>query len=256
MARDARRAVRRSGRSSGPAGDLPSVLIRLIDGTPLDRATRAGLLRRLTVGMAGSARRAGALAVTSGQWLTDQVVELAPHVPIRDYQTLREHHDHLIGDALARSLVESAARTTGALGAASGALSAVEFTALPLLLSSPVQIAAETIAVVGIELKLVAELHEVYGRPAQGTPAVRTAAYLGAWTRRRGLDPFEPSQGIGAVMSGTARRELRRRVVRRAGENSAAVLPLMAGVITGATLNARETKRLGEAIITDLGGHP
>ena len=37
MARDARRAVRRSGRDSGPAGDLPSVLIRLIDGTPRDR---------------------------------------------------------------------------------------------------------------------------------------------------------------------------------------------------------------------------
>jgi hypothetical protein len=28
----------------------------------------------------------------------------------------------------------------------------------------------------------------------------------------------------------------------------------MAGVVTGATLNARETKRLGSAIIADLGG--
>jgi hypothetical protein len=44
--------------------------------------------------------------------------------------------------------------------------------------------------------------------------------------------------------------------MRRAGENSAAVLPFMAGVLTGATLNSRETKKLGEAIIKDLGGKP
>jgi hypothetical protein len=194
------------------------------------------------------------MAVASGQWLTDQVIELAPHVPVRDYQTLREHHDNKLGNELAHSLVESAARATAAIGAAGGALSAVEFTALPLLLSSPVQVAAETIAVVGIELKLVAELHEVYGRPATGTPSVRTAAYLGAWTRRRGLDPFEPGQSLGGVLTGTARRELRRRVVRRAGENASSVLPFMAGVVTGATLNSRETKRLGAAIIADLGG--
>ena len=39
---------------------------------------------------------------------------------------------------------------------------------LPVLPAFPVEIAAETLVLVGIELKLVAELHEAYGSPARG----------------------------------------------------------------------------------------
>jgi hypothetical protein len=109
--------------------------------------------------------------------------------------------------------------------------------------------------VVAIELKLVAELHEVYGRAAVGTPAVRTAAYLGAWTRRRGIDPFAGGAGLTGLVSGAARRELRRRVMRRAGGNVATMLPFMAGAVAGASLNSRETRKLGQRIAKDLGAH-
>jgi hypothetical protein len=233
--------------------DVPGVIARLLDGTPLDGWDRASLLRRLTVLLGASARRAGAAALASGRWLTDVVEEFAPHIPVRDLQTLRAHHDGLSGDALARVLIDSASRATGAVGAAGGVVSSLEFTTPPLLLTSPVQVAAETVAVVAIELKLVAELHEVYGRAAVGTPAVRTAAYLGAWTRRRGLDPVAGSAGLSGVLSGAARRELRRRVMRRAGGNVATVMPFMAGAVAGATLNSRETRKLGERISKDLG---
>lgn len=232
--------------------DVPGVVARLLAGTPTDAATRARLLRRLTVAMSASARRAGAVAVASGRWLTDTVVDFAPHVPVRDLPTLREHHHGLSGDALARVLVDSAARATGAVGAAGGVVSSLEFTAPPLLLSSPVQVAAETLAVVGIELKLVAELHEVYGYPPSGTPAVQAAAYLGAWTRQRGL--VGGPQGWTGVVSGAARRELRRRLLRRGADNAVTVLPFMAGAAAGASLNARETRKLGERIAKDLGG--
>jgi hypothetical protein len=226
----------------------------LIDAAPTDRRGQAGLLGRLTVALGASARRAGAMAVASGQWLTDTVMDIAPHVPVRDYLTLRDHYDGLSGNDLAQAVIDNAARATGAVGAAGGVLSSLEFTAPPTLLTTPVQIAAETLAVVAIELKLVAELHEVYRRPAVGTPAVRTAAYLGAWTRRRGLDPFSSGQGLGGVVTSGARRELRRRVIRRAGENAATMMPLLAGAVAGASLNSRETRRLGEAIAKDLGG--
>jgi hypothetical protein len=231
---------------------VSGAVVRLIDGTPLDNRARASLLRRLAVLLARSARLAGAAAVASGRWLTETVEDFAPHVPVRDLPTLRRHFDGLSGEALATALVESAARATGAVGAAGGLISAVEFTAPPALLATPLQVIAETLAVVAIELKLVAELHEVYGRGAVGTPAVRAAAYLGAWTRRRGLEPAGSGPGLSAVLSGAARRELRRRLMRRAGGNITTMMPLMAGAVAGATLNSRETKKLGERIAKDL----
>jgi hypothetical protein len=244
---------RRRPADQAGSGDLSGVVVRLLDGTPLDGSARASLLRKLTVLLAFSARRAGAAAVASGRWLTETVEEFAPHVPVRDLPALRRHYDGLSGDALAQALIETAGHATGAVGAAGGVVSSLEFTAPPLLLTTPVQIAAETLAVVAIELKLVAELHEIYGRAAVGTPAVRTAAYLGAWTRRRGLDPFAGGAGVSAVLSGAARRELRRRIMRRAGGNVATVMPFMAGAVAGASLNSRETKKLGERIAKDLG---
>ncbi len=232
--------------------DAQSLLARLLDGTPLDRQSRAVLLRRLAVSLAGSARRAGAAAVASGQWLADSVAEAAPHIPVRDLPTLSSHHDGKVGEELAAAVIDNAARATAAVGAAAGVVSSLEFTAPPLLLTSPVQVAAETIAVIAIELKLVAELHEVYGRAAVGTRAVRAAAYLGAWTRRRALDRLAPGEKVSGMLTGAARKELRRRVLRRAGSNSASVLPLLAGAVAGASLNSRQTRRLGEQIAAGL----
>jgi hypothetical protein len=209
----------------------------------------------LSVALATSARWAGIAAVASGRWLADVVEEFAPHVPVRDLPALRAHHGGLAGDALARALIDTAARATGAVGAAVGVVASIEFTAPPMLLGAPVQIAAETIAVVAIELKLIAELHEVYGDAVVGTPAVRTAAYLGAWTRRRGVNPMGGGPALPGLLGGTARRELRRRLLRRAGENSVSVVPFMAGAFASASLNSRETKRLGEKVAKDLGGH-
>jgi uncharacterized membrane protein YoaK (UPF0700 family) len=224
--------------------DLREVVARLSGDEPLDRRTRAGLVGRLAVLLSGQGRR-----------LVDVVVDVAPHIPIRDRATLREHHRGLDDHDLAEALIATASRVTGAIGAAGGLLSTVEFTAPPLLLSAPVQVAAETLAVVAVEVKLIGELHEVYGRaPAAGTTA-QAAGYLGAWVRRRALDPFTGSGGIGGVggvLGGAARRELRQRLLRRAGRNVTTVAPFLAGAVAGAALNQRETRRLGERISADL----
>ena len=136
-------------------------------------------------------------------------------------------------------------------------LSTIEMAAPPLLLSAPIQVAAETLAVVAVEIKLIAELHEVYNRSPVGTPATRGAAYLGAWVRRRALDPFGTGGGRwSGVISGAARRELRQRLLRRAGRNVTTIMPFLAGAVAGAALNQRETKKLGERIIADLKHHP
>jgi hypothetical protein len=223
------------------ADDLSGVVARLADDEPLDRRTRAGLVGRLAV-----------LLATRGRRLVDVVIEVAPHLPIRDRATLSAHHGGLTGDALAEALIATAGRVTGAIGAAGGLLSTVEIAAPPALLSAPVQVAAETIAVVAVEIKLIGELHEVYGRAPVATPTARGAAYLGAWARRRGIDPFTGGAGISEVITGAARRELRQRLLRRAGRNVTTVVPFLAGAVAGAALNRRETIRLGHRIAADL----
>jgi hypothetical protein len=246
------RGLTEADRPTDPPEDPAGLLARFLDDRPLDRRAEASLLGRLAVALSASARRAGAAAVTSGQWLADVVLEYAPHVPVRDLETLTKHYDGKTGDVLAAALIDNAARATGAVGAAAGLVASVEWTAPPTLLAAPVQVAAETLVVVAIELKLVAELHAVYGRSAVGTPAVRTAAYLGAWTRRRALDRLKPGEKVSGMVSGAARRELQRRVVRRAGTNAASVVPMLVGAVAGASLNNRQTKRLGHQIAAGL----
>lgn len=221
--------------------DLGAVVARLADDEPLERRARASLVGRLAV-----------LLTTQGRRLTDVVIDVAPHLPVRDRPTLSAHHGGLTGDALAEAVIASASRVTAAIGAAGGVLSTVEMAAPPVLLSAPVQVAAETLAVVAVEIKLVAELHEIYGRGVAGTPAVRAAAYLGAWARRRGLDPFAGGPPLAEVVTGAARRELQQRLLRRAGRNLTTVVPFLAGAVAGSALNRRETRRLGEKIVKDL----
>jgi hypothetical protein len=249
-----RLSERRAERPSvAPKHEIPAVIHELLSGGVTDRGARMGLLRRLAVELGHSARRAGAAAVGSGQWITDSVMETAPHIPIRDLQTLSDHHGGLQGNALAEALVATAARSTGAIGVAGGLVASLEFATPPLLLTTPVQIAAETLAVVAIELKLVAELHEVYGHPAAGTGPVKTAAYLGAWTRRHALVRTPGRAGV-LITLNAGRRELRRRILRRAGTNMTTIIPFLGGAVAGATLNSRETRRLAEQMVRELGG--
>ncbi len=117
---------------------------------------------------AGSARRGASSAsrgVTSGMnWLTAQVVAMGPRLRIRDQATLRAQFPGQTDDEIAQRLIERAARAAAAVGGTTGA-----WAALPVLPAFPAEVAAETLAVVGIEVKLVAELHEIYGMGAVGS---------------------------------------------------------------------------------------
>lgn len=232
-------------------GELSALVARISRDEPLDTRSRSRLLGRLAGLLAMSAKRAGAAAVTSGRWLTDVVLDVAPHVPIRDLGTLRDHYDGRTGDALAEAVTTAASRATAAVGAAGGAIAALEFAAPPALLTAPVLLSAETLAVVAIELKLVAELHEVYGRRPAGSSGARTTAYATSWARQRGIDPVKGA-GLTGVLGSAARRELRQRLLRRAGRSLSTFLPFLAGAAAGAELNRRGTRRLADAIVADL----
>ena len=180
-------------------------------------------------------------------WLVEAALDVGPRLPVRDRATLRAHHPGLSDDEIAATLIRTAARATAAVGAAGGALAAAEFAAPPTLLGAPVQLVTETLAVVTIELKLVAELHATFGVTVPGNARERGAAYAVAWARRRGAEGLGMS-GIGQA----ARRELQSRMLKRLGRTSVTMAPLLAGAAAGAALNMRETNKLGERISKDL----
>jgi hypothetical protein len=122
---------------------------------------------------------------------------------------------------------------------------------LPIMPAMPVEVATETLALVGIELKLVAELHEVYGMRAEGSAVERMTAYVGAWARRSGVVGLAPG-GIILAMGSPLRRRLQRRLLARAGRSATSLGPLLTGVAAGAWLNQHETRKLGQEIRDDL----
>jgi hypothetical protein len=230
-------------------------LVGRLAGEGLDRAQRSRLLVALASQLGSGAKAAGSRAVVSGRWLTDLLTDqVAPHLPVRDLVTLRHHHSGLSGEQLAEALIRNAARTTASIGAAAGAVTAVEMAAPPTLLTAPVLLGAETLVVVAVELKLVAELHVVHGRAPVGTRAQVAVAYLTAWAGRRAVPrsgtPTRPQ--LAAALTTGIRQQLRQRVVRRLGRNLTALVPFFAGAVAGAELNRRETRGLGEAVLRDL----
>jgi hypothetical protein len=170
---------------------------------------------------------------------------MAPRLPVRDRTTLRAQFPGLSPDELASALIEGSARASGAVGMAVGA-----WAVLPFMPAAGVEITAETLAVVGIEIKLVAELHEVYGQAVTGGPVDRMTAYVGAWAQRRGV-ALAPGGLVLAAGSPVARL-LQRRLAARAGRSIFSLGPLLTGMVAGGLINRRETRKLGRILGDDL----
>jgi len=215
------------------------------------RGVRAGAQatgRRVLAGAraAGRGVRATRRGMGSGRGrMTEQVVAMAQRLRVRDQAALRAQFPGRSAEEIADALIEGAARASATVGGAVGA-----WAALPVLPAYPVEVATETLALIGIEVKLVAELHEAYGRPATGNAVDRMTAYVAAWAHRRGVSMI-PGGLVLAAGSPLARR-LRWRLAARMGRSAFAVGPLLTGAVAGAMLNRQETRRLGHDVRTDL----
>ena len=205
--------------------------------------------RRLTMALPRLAGRGGRTAWaglrSGGRWLTTQVLQMAPRVPVRSAETLRGQFPGRSTEELADILIESASKASASVGAAVGAAMV-----LPVVPAAPVEIGVETLALVGIELKLIAELHEVYGMRPPGSKIERTMAYVDAWAHRRGVG-LAPG-GLVIAIGSPLRRRLERRLIGRAGRSALSLGPLLTGAAAGALLNRRETRKLGYEIPDDL----
>ena len=221
-------------------------LVRAFAKTASSGARAAGRGTRAVRSGAGSGTRAARQRAGTGtSYLTAQVVAMAPRLRVRDQAALRAQFPGKSAEEIADALIEGAARASAAAGGAAGVVSA-----LPVLPAFPAEVVAETLVVVGIEIKLVAELHEAYGTPAPGKLPERMSAYLAAWAHRRGVSPIPG--GVIFAAGSPLTRLLRRRLAARAGRSAVSLGPLLTGAAAGAFLNGRETRKLGHQVQDDL----
>ncbi|MGW3443523.1 hypothetical protein [Streptomyces sp. NPDC001076] len=257
-ARDDERGSPDPGASLEPAagrGDLPAPTDRpagvaRLGVPPLERSRergRASTIRDKAVDMAREgARKGGSRAKAGLAYLADRIIEIAPRVPVRDLGTLRRQFPGLGPEQLADKLVAGAAGATSAVGAGVGAAAM-----LPVPPAMPTELAAEITGVAAIELKLIAELHEVYGVRPPGNLKARSTAYLSSWSGERGIDVMKPST-INTALGGQMKRELRQQIMKRVVRDLPNLMPFMVGAAVGAVMNRRDTRKLASRIRTDL----
>ncbi len=202
----------------------------------------AGRGTRAVQRQVGAARRG---AGSGTNWLAAHVMTMAPRLRVRNHAALRQQFPGRSADQIADALIEGASRASAAAGGAVGV-----WAALPTLPAFPAEVAAETLVLVGIEIKLIAELHEAYGTPATGNVAERMSAYVAAWAHRRGV--YMIPGGVVLATGSPLARLLRRRLAARAGRSAFSLGPLLTGAAAGAYLNSRETRRLGQDVRHDL----
>jgi hypothetical protein len=252
---------------AGPAAELAAqdaIVEQAAElATEITESDQVAERRRLADSIAAAAR-SGAAAARSGARVTGrgvrsarrgvgsgrgrlsaQVVAMAQRLRIRDQAALRAQFPGLSTEELADTLIMRAARASAAVGGAVGA-----WAALPVLPAWPAEVVTETLALIGIEIKLVAELHEAYGMPAPGQGVDRMTAYVAAWAHRRGV--FMVPGGLILAAGSPLARRLRWRLATRMSRSVFSLGPLLTGAFAGAMLNRQETRRLGHSVRTDL----
>ncbi|MER6344715.1 hypothetical protein ACWC10_11035 [Streptomyces sp. NPDC001595] len=192
------------------------------------------------------ARKGGDKARAGLAHLADRLIDIAPRIPVRDLETLRKQFPGLGPEELADKLVTGASTASATVGAGVGAAAM-----LPVPPAMPAELAAEITGVAAIELKLIAELHEVYGVRPPGGLKDRSSAYLKSWSEERGVDPLKPTT-VNSALGGQLKRELRQQIMKRMVRNLPNLMPFMVGAAVGAVMNRRDTRKLAARIRTDL----
>ncbi|MFD8826800.1 hypothetical protein ACFV1C_31160 [Streptomyces sp. NPDC059605] len=221
-------------------GAGPAEGVERIDRT--EPVTGAGRLNSVKRGV----RRSGESAKAAIGRIADLIIETAPRVPVRDLATLRRQFPGLGPEELADRLIAGASKGTAAVGAGIGA--AAMMPVPPVMLA---ELTAEITGVAAIEMKLVAELHEVYGLRPPGGLVQRSGAYLTSWTEERGIDVSRPTT-VNAALGGQMKRELRQQIMKRMVRDLPNLMPFMIGAAVGAMMNRRDTRKLAERVRKDL----
>ncbi|MFJ3224005.1 hypothetical protein ACIPJS_11610 [Streptomyces sp. NPDC086783] len=247
---DGPESVRDDERGSSEPGSASLGAASATGGLPTPVETPAPAARRraavLRDGVREGVRKGGSRARAALAYLADRIIDIAPRVPVRDLDTLRRQFPGLGPEQLADKLVAGAAAATSTVGAGIGAAAM-----LPVPPAMPTELAAEITGVAAIELKLIAELHEVYGLRPPGNLKQRSTAYLNSWSGERGIEVTKPLT-VQTALGGQMKRELRQQIMKRMVRDLPNLLPFMVGAAVGAVMNRRDTKRVAGRIRKDL----
>ncbi|MDH6567253.1 hypothetical protein M2160_002274 [Streptomyces sp. SAI-117] len=213
---------------------------------PLDRSREWGRVAAIRDKAREGVRKSGSRARAGLAYLADRIIEIAPRIPVRDLATLRRQFPGLGPEEIADKLVAGAASATATVGAGVGAAAM-----LPVPPAMPTELAAEITGVAVIELKLIAELHELYGVRPPGNLKERSTAYLNSWSGERGIDVKKPSTVSGALNS-PMKQQLRQQIMKRMIRDLPNLMPFLVGAAVGAVMNRRDTRRLADRIRKDL----
>lgn len=215
------------------------------------------LMKRLVKVMRKSMKISRKGVTISGQGIADLLTKVAPRIPVGNAATLSEKSGGLRGESLAAHQIKKASRQSAAVGAVIGGAASAQVFAPPTWVMLPVEIIVETLVISAIEMKLVAELHEVYGHSITGTPDERGRAILTAWADRRGIRIDQLDRGLGNAAHRGARGQLmnlvRRKLLSRAARNVSSVTPFLIGAGAAAVINRTATRDLGNRVVRDLG---
>jgi hypothetical protein len=213
---------------------------------PVARRRAAEIRDKARESVREGVRKGGSRARAGLAYLADRIIENAPRVPVRDLATLRRQFPGLAPEQLADKLVAGAASATATVGAGVGAAAM-----LPVPPAMPTELAAEITGVAAIELKLIAELHEVYGARPPGNLRDRSTAYLNAWAGERGIEVTKPST-FGGALNSPLKQRMRQQIMKRVVRDLPNLMPFMVGAAVGAVMNRRDTRRLADRIRKDL----
>lgn len=238
-----------AGRSA--AGVLADMVTAVAGATRSARGNRPAQERTAPVGGEPQGRR-----WAPGGLLTDLLGAAAPALPIRDRQRLQQAYPGQTEQEIADALTARAARVTGAIGAATGGLTAAQWLAPPSLVALPLELGAETVLVAAVEVVLVGELHELYRRPAPGDARARAAAYLSSWSTQRAVGAEGPGGGVLSRLGAAGAQALRRRVTRRLAGSATSLAPLLVGATLSARGNRKATTSLADRVLADLRTSP
>ncbi|MEU6590370.1 hypothetical protein ABZ923_14325 [Streptomyces sp. NPDC046881] len=244
--RDDERGSSGAGASLGPAPDRDDLPAPARHPAPVARRRATAIREKARELTREGALRGGSRARAGLAYLADRIIEIAPRIPVRDLATLRRQFPGLGPEEIADRLVAGAAAGTSTVGAGVGAAAM-----LPVPPAMPTELAAEITGVAAIELKLIAELHEVYGVRPPGGLRDRTAAYLSSWSEERGIDVMKPST-YDTALGGRMKRQLRQQIMKRMVRNLPNLMPFMVGAAVGAVMNRRDTRRLAARVRGDL----
>jgi hypothetical protein len=152
-------------------------------------------------------------------------------------------------------MIRSSGRVSATIGAAAGGLVAFQEVSIAGLLAVPFELAAETALVVLLEIKLVAELHEVAGRPLPGGARERVGGAVRSWLSGRSMSAVSLVAGPAGyeLLGRTTRQKLTMALRRRFTRNLTTLGPMLTGSAVAGYLNRKATLDVGRRVADDLG---